>query len=83
MVLRQEGAGDQREDSKHGHDDRADELLAAEGIDTARHFLRSARRYRPHLLSEPEERIFSERALTGCGPSPQPAWTTSPSAAKR
>jgi len=46
-------------------DARAEELLAADGLDFARHHLRSARRYRPHLLSEPEERIFSERALTG------------------
>ena len=51
-------------------DDRAEELLATEGLDFARHHLRSARRYRPHLLSEPEERIFSERALTG-----RTAWT--------
>ena len=51
-------------------DDRAEELLAADGLDFARHHLRSARRYRPHLLSEPEERIFTERALTG-----RSAWT--------
>src|SRR3954447_16700409 len=46
-------------------DDRADELLAAEGLDFARHHLRTARRYRPHLLSEPEEKILAEKALTG------------------
>ncbi|MDP9385126.1 MAG: M3 family oligoendopeptidase [Actinomycetota bacterium] len=46
-------------------DARADELLAAEGLDFARHHLRSARRYRPHLLSEPEERILAEKALSG------------------
>src|SRR5687768_8718568 len=51
-------------------DARAEELLAADGLDFARHHLRSARRYRPHLLSEPEERIFAERALTG-----RTAWT--------
>lgn len=51
-------------------DDQAEALLATEGLDFARHHLRSARRYRPHLLSEPEERIFSERALTG-----RSAWT--------
>ena len=51
-------------------DARAEELLATEGLDFARHHLRSARRYRPHLLTEPEERIFSERALTG-----RTAWT--------
>src|SRR5438067_915534 len=36
-------------------DQHADELLAGEGLDFCRHYLRSARRYRPHLLSEPEE----------------------------
>jgi oligoendopeptidase F len=46
-------------------DDRADELLAADGLDTARHFLRSARRYRPHLLSEPEEKILAEKSISG------------------
>jgi oligoendopeptidase F len=51
-------------------DERAEELLATDGLDFARHHLRSARRYRPHLLTEPEERIFSERALTG-----RTAWT--------
>jgi oligoendopeptidase F len=46
-------------------DERAEELLAADGLDFCRHYLRNARRYRPHLLSEPEERIFSEKGLTG------------------
>ncbi|MGH2942607.1 MAG: M3 family oligoendopeptidase, partial [Solirubrobacteraceae bacterium] len=46
-------------------DERAEELLAADGLDTARHFLRSARRYRPHLLTEPEEKILSEKAMSG------------------
>jgi oligoendopeptidase F len=46
-------------------DDLAEQLMAAEGLDTARHFLRSARRYRPHLLSEPEEKILSEKSLSG------------------
>src|SRR5688500_18903900 len=32
-------------------DARAEELLGTEGLDLARHHLRSARRYRPHLLS--------------------------------
>jgi oligoendopeptidase F len=46
-------------------DDRAEELLAGDGLDFCTHYLRTARRYRPHLLSEPEERVFSEKALTG------------------
>jgi oligoendopeptidase F len=44
---------------------RAEELLSADGLDFARHYLRAARRYRPHLLSEPEEKILTEKALTG------------------
>ncbi len=46
-------------------DDRAEELMAADGLDTARHFLRSARRYRPHLLTEPEEKILAEKSVSG------------------
>jgi len=45
-------------------DARAAELLAAEGLEFCRHHLRTARRYRPHLLSEPEEKILTEKALT-------------------
>ena len=45
-------------------DARADELLAADGLDFARHYLRSARRYRPHLLSEPEEKILAEKSIS-------------------
>src|SRR3954468_10424958 len=46
-------------------DERAEELLAADAVTSARHSLRTARRYRPHLLSEPEEKILAEKALTG------------------
>ena len=46
-------------------DDRAEEMLAGEGLDFARHHLRNVRRYRDHLLSEPEERIVTEKSLTG------------------
>jgi oligoendopeptidase F len=46
-------------------DARAEELLAADGLDFARHHLKTARRYRPHLLTEPEERILTEKALSG------------------
>jgi oligoendopeptidase F len=51
-------------------DARADELLATEGLETTRHHLRTLRRYRPHLLSEPEEKLMTEKALTG-----RDAWT--------
>jgi oligoendopeptidase F len=46
-------------------DARADELLATDGLDFARHHLATARRYRPHLLSEPEERILTEKSVSG------------------
>ena len=46
-------------------DQRADELLVGEGLDFCRHYLRNVRRYRDHLLSEPEEKILAEKALTG------------------
>jgi oligoendopeptidase F len=50
--------------------ERADELLAGEGLEFCAHHLRNVRRYRDHLLSEPEEKILTEKALTGAG-----AWT--------
>jgi oligoendopeptidase F len=46
-------------------DARVDELLADDALDDYRHYLRMARRYRPHLLSEPEERILTEKAVSG------------------
>jgi len=46
-------------------DDRVDALLADDQLGFARHYLRSARRYRPHLLSEPEEVLLTEKAVTG------------------
>jgi oligoendopeptidase F len=46
-------------------DGRAEELLAGEGLDFCRRHLRNVRRYREHLLSEPEERIVAEKSLTG------------------
>src|SRR6476619_1732716 len=51
-------------------DDRVEELLQADGLETSRHHLRTIRRYRPHLLSEPEERLLSEKSVTG-----RDAWT--------
>jgi oligoendopeptidase F len=50
-------------------DERADELLSDEELAFAAHYLRSVRRYRPHLLSEPEEKILAEKAI-----SSQAAW---------
>lgn len=51
-------------------DEKAEELLAADGLDFARHHLRMERRYRPHLLSEPEEKLLTEKSVTG-----RSAWT--------
>ncbi|HEY2181395.1 MAG TPA: M3 family oligoendopeptidase [Solirubrobacteraceae bacterium] len=51
-------------------DERAEQLLAGDGLEFCGHHLRNVRRYREHLLSEPEERILSEKSLTGAG-----AWT--------
>ncbi|MFN8150781.1 MAG: M3 family oligoendopeptidase [Solirubrobacterales bacterium] len=48
-------------------EERAEELLAADGLDFARHHLTLERRYRPHLLSAPEERIVTELSVTGGG----------------
>jgi oligoendopeptidase F len=46
-------------------DERVDALLADDRLAFARHHLRSARRYRPHLLTEPEEVILTEKTMTG------------------
>ncbi len=51
-------------------DERAEELLAGAGMEFCAHHLRNVRRYREHLLSEPEEKILTEKSLTGAG-----AWT--------
>jgi oligoendopeptidase F len=45
-------------------DAQAEALLAAPGLDFCRHYLRSVRRYRPHLLSEPEEKILAEKSIS-------------------
>jgi oligoendopeptidase F len=46
-------------------DERVDVLLADERLAFAAHHLRSERRYRKHLLTEPEERILTEKSVTG------------------
>ena len=45
-------------------DARAEELLADEDLGFCAHYLRSARRYRPHLLSEAEETILTEKTIS-------------------
>jgi oligoendopeptidase F len=51
-------------------DEHAEELLAGEDLEFCAHYLRNARRYRPHLLTEPEERIMAEKAIAS-----QASWT--------
>ncbi len=46
-------------------DAKVDELLAGDELAFAAHHLRSERRYRDHLLTEPEERILTEKSVTG------------------
>lgn len=43
---------------------RASLLLEAEELAFCRYYLESARRYRPHLLTEPEEKILAEKDVT-------------------
>jgi oligoendopeptidase F len=45
-------------------DERAEELVSGEEMSFCAHYLRSARRYRPHLLSHPEETILAEKAIS-------------------
>ena len=46
-------------------DDHDEPLLADDALAFCRHHLASARRYRLHLLSEPEERLLADKATTG------------------
>ena len=51
----------------HVDEERAEELLASPELAFCAHYLRTARRYRPHQLSEPEERILTETDVNGAG----------------
>jgi oligoendopeptidase F len=51
-------------------DDHVAAILADPVLEFCAHHLRSARRYRPHLLTEPEERLLADKAVTG-----RSAWT--------
>jgi oligoendopeptidase F len=46
-------------------DEQVELLLDTPGLDLARHHLATARRYRDHLLSEPEEKVLAEKNVTG------------------
>lgn len=43
----------------------AEQLLSSSDLAWCAHHLRSIRRYRDHLLSEPEERILAEKSISG------------------
>jgi oligoendopeptidase F len=49
----------------HTPDEVAAAWLAEPALTGYHHWLEQIRRYRPHLLSEPEEKILSEKAVTG------------------
>ncbi|HET6447862.1 MAG TPA: M3 family oligoendopeptidase [Conexibacter sp.] len=51
-------------------DERVEALLADSRLAFCAHHLRNERRYRPYLLSEPEEKILNEKAI-----SARSAWT--------
>jgi len=51
-------------------DSRARELLGSPKLERSRHHLEVMRRFREHLLSEPEEKILVEKSVTG-----RAAWT--------
>jgi len=46
-------------------EERAEELLASANLAFCRHHLRNVRRYREHMLTEPEELVLTEKSLTG------------------
>jgi len=46
-------------------DEHVEPLLRDPALDFCRYHLASSRRYRPHLLTEPEERIVNDKAVTG------------------
>lgn len=46
-------------------DEQVEALLADDRLAFCCHHLRAARRYRPHLLTEPEEKILAEKEVTG------------------
>ncbi|MBA3434290.1 MAG: M3 family oligoendopeptidase [Actinobacteria bacterium] len=46
-------------------DEAAEALIAHDELEHWRHWLRSLRKFRPYLLSEPEEKIFTEKSVSG------------------
>jgi oligoendopeptidase F len=52
-------------DWAHAPDERARKIMDDPLLSRWRHWLEMARRYKPHLLSEPEEMLLKEKAVTG------------------
>ena len=46
-------------------DEQADALLASGELESWRHWLRSVRKFRPYVLTEPEEKILTEKSVSG------------------
>ena len=46
-------------------DEQAERLIDSDELAFCRHYLRTLRRYRPHQLTEPEERVLTETDVTG------------------
>jgi oligoendopeptidase F len=46
-------------------DEQAERLIDSDELAFCRHYLRTVRRYRPHQLTEPEERVLTETGVTG------------------
>ena len=46
-------------------DEQADALLASDELERWRHWLRTVRKFRPYILTEPEEKIVTEKAVSG------------------
>jgi oligoendopeptidase F len=46
-------------------DDQADALIASDELQHWRHWLRTVRKFRPYVLTEPEEKILTEKSVSG------------------
>ena len=46
-------------------DEEADALVGSDELERWRHWLRSVRKFRPYVLTEPEEKILTEKSVSG------------------
>ena len=46
-------------------DEQADALVGSDELEHWRHWLRSIRKFRPYVLTEPEEKILTEKSVSG------------------